>query len=44
MIPKDRVIAALNHKEADRVPTGENAVDYELVKRILNRPTLYNAR
>lgn len=42
--PKERVLAALHHEEADRVPTGENAVDYELVERILGRPTLYNAR
>ena len=44
MIPKHRVIAALNHEEPDCVPTGENAVDYELVERILGHPTLYNAR
>jgi uroporphyrinogen decarboxylase len=44
MTPKQRVIAALNHQEPDRVPTGENAVDYELVERLLGRPTLYNAR
>ena len=44
MLPKHRVIAALNHEEPDRVPTGENAVDCELVERILDRPTLYNAR
>ena len=44
MLPKHRVIAALNHEEPDRVPTGENAVDYELVERILGHPTLYNAR
>jgi uroporphyrinogen decarboxylase len=44
MNPKDRVIAALNHEEADRVPTGENAVDCELVEQILGHPTLYNAR
>jgi uroporphyrinogen decarboxylase len=42
--PKDRVIAALHHEEPDRVPTGENAVDYELVDQILGHPTLYNAR
>jgi uroporphyrinogen-III decarboxylase len=41
---KQRVIAALHHQEPDRVPTGENAVDYELTERILGRPTLYNAR
>lgn len=44
MKPRDRVIAALNHQEPDRVPTGENAVDYELVERILGHPTLYNSR
>ncbi len=44
MNPRDRVIAALNHREPDRVPTGENAVDYELVERILGHPTLYNSR
>ena len=44
MKPKDRVIAALQHREPDHVPTGENAVDHELVQRILGRPTLYNAR
>jgi hypothetical protein len=44
MLPKNRVIAALKHQEADRVPTGENAVDYELVERILGHPTLYNSR
>jgi uroporphyrinogen decarboxylase len=43
MLPKQRVIAALNHQEPDRVPTGENAVDGELVARILGHPTLYNA-
>jgi uroporphyrinogen decarboxylase len=44
MLPKNRVIAALQHEEPDRVPTGENAVDYELVEQILGHPTLYNAR
>ena len=44
MTGKERVIAALEHREPDRVPTGENAVDYELVEKALGRPTLYNAR
>ena len=43
MIPKERIIAALNHREPDRVPTGENQVDGKLVEQILGRPTLYNA-
>jgi uroporphyrinogen decarboxylase len=44
MLPRDRVIAALAHREGDRVPTGENAVDGALVQQILGRSTLYNAR
>ncbi|MHB1295330.1 MAG: uroporphyrinogen decarboxylase family protein [Anaerolineae bacterium] len=44
MLPRERVLAALRHEEPDHVPTGENAVDYELVEQILGRPTLYNAR
>ena len=43
MTPRDRVIAALNHQEPDRVPTGENQVDGAIVDRILGRHTLYNA-
>ncbi|MHB0856269.1 MAG: uroporphyrinogen decarboxylase family protein [Anaerolineae bacterium] len=44
MLPRERVLAALHHEEPDHVPTGENAVDYELVEQILGHPTLYNAR
>jgi len=44
MTPKERILSALRHEEADRVPTGENAVDYELVEEILGRSSLYNAR
>ena len=42
MRPKDRVIAALKHEEADRIPTGENSVDGNLVREILGAPLLYN--
>jgi hypothetical protein len=44
MKPRERVLAALHHEEADRVPTGENGVDGDLVTEILGRPTLYNGR
>ncbi|MEZ4733102.1 MAG: uroporphyrinogen decarboxylase family protein [Caldilineaceae bacterium] len=44
MKPKERVLAALHHEEPDRVPTGENDVDYVLVEQLLGRPTLYKAR
>ncbi|HRJ43595.1 MAG: hypothetical protein KJZ86_24175 [Caldilineaceae bacterium] len=41
---KQRVLAALAHREGDRVPTGENDIDYVLVEKLLGRETLYNAR
>jgi uroporphyrinogen decarboxylase len=44
MTSKERVYAALNHKTPDRIPTGENAVDYELAEQILGHSTLYNSR
>ncbi len=44
MKPRERVLAALHHREGDRVPTGENAVDYELAEELLGHPTLYNSR
>lgn len=44
MRPKDRVLCALRHQEPDRVPTGENEIDYLLVEELLGRPTLYCAR
>jgi uroporphyrinogen decarboxylase len=34
------MLAALNHREADRVPTGENQVDGALAEQILGRPSL----
>ena len=43
MTPKSRVIAALHHKEPDRVPTGENQMDGRLTEEILGRPTLFNS-
>jgi len=44
MKPRERVLAALHHEEADHVPTGENQVDGKLVEEILQRTSLYNAR
>ena len=40
MKPRDRIIAALQHREADRVPTGENQVDAHLVEQILGRQSV----
>jgi hypothetical protein len=41
MRSKERVIAALEHREPDRVPIGEMAIDFELTEIALGRPTLY---
>ena len=43
MTSKERVLAALAHRQPDRVPTGENQVDGALVEQLLGRPSLYNA-
>ncbi|MFH1571942.1 MAG: uroporphyrinogen decarboxylase family protein [Gemmatimonadota bacterium] len=40
MTGRERVLAALAHEEADRVPTGENQVDPGLVRQILGRPSI----
>jgi len=39
---KERVLAALRHREPDRVPTGENQVNGPLASEILGCPTLYS--
>ncbi len=42
MTSKERIINALKHIEPDRVPTGENQIDGQLVEQFLGHPTLYN--
>jgi len=44
MAPKERVQAALAHREPDRVPTGEFAVDYKIIEAVLGRPTFWRAK
>lgn len=44
MLPRERMLAALGHRQPDRVPTGENAADHTLAQEILGRPTLCNSR
>jgi uroporphyrinogen decarboxylase len=44
MLPKERVIAALTHREGDRVPIGEMGADWEIVERALGRPTFYRSK
>ncbi|MBI2942344.1 MAG: hypothetical protein HYY04_18095 [Chloroflexi bacterium] len=42
--PKARIIAALEHREPDRVPVGEIAIDFPITELALGRPTLYRAK
>lgn len=44
MLPKSRMIAALEHKEPDRVPVGEQSIDWEITDRALGVKTLYRAK
>lgn len=44
MTPKERVLAALDRREPDRVPTGEFAIDHSLIGEVLGRPTFWRAK
>jgi uroporphyrinogen decarboxylase len=44
MTPKERVLAALRHKEPDRVPTGEIGVDWTIVEQALGRESFLRAK
>lgn len=44
MLPKERVIAALDFKTPDRIPTGETGIDYAITEQALGHPTLYRAK
>jgi hypothetical protein len=44
MLPKERVIAALEFRTPDRIPIGETGVDYSITEQLLGRPTLYRAK
>ena len=43
MLPRDRVYAALNHQEPDRIPWGEHLIDYNIYEAILGRKTFVNS-
>jgi len=43
MTSKERVRAAINHQEPDRVPLGEVEIDGPIVAAMLSRPTYYRA-
>ena len=44
MTPKERVNAALQHREPDRVPTGEFATDHSVIAEVLGRPTYWRGK
>jgi len=44
MLPRERVFAALEHREPDRIPWGEHSVDYNVYEDILGRETLVQAK
>lgn len=44
MTSKERVTAALAHREPDRVPTGEFAMDHSVIGQALGRPTFWRAK
>ena len=44
MLPKERVYAALEHREPDRIPWGEHSIDHNVYEDILGRETLVQAK
>ena len=44
MTPKERVLAALDHREGDRVPTGEFAIDHSVIDQALGRETFWRGK
>ena len=44
MLPRERVFAALEHREPDYIPWGEHSIDYNVYEDILGRETLVQAK
>lgn len=44
MLPRERVFAALDHREPDRIPWGEHSIDYNVYEDILGRETFVQAK
>ena len=44
MLPRERVFAALEHREPDRIPWGEHSIDYNVYEDVLGRKTLVQAK
>ncbi|MDQ1316718.1 MAG: Uroporphyrinogen deCOase protein [Candidatus Poribacteria bacterium] len=44
MLPRERVFAALEHREPDRIPWGEHSIDYNVYEMVLGRETLVQSK
>jgi len=44
MLPRERVLAALEHREPDRIPWGEHFIDYNVYEDILGRESFVHAK
>lgn len=44
MLPRERVIAALEHREGDLIPWGEHSINYNVYEDILGRPSFVQAQ
>jgi uroporphyrinogen decarboxylase len=44
VLPRERVIAALEHREPDRIPWGEHYIDYNVYEDILGRATFVHVK
>jgi uroporphyrinogen decarboxylase len=42
--PRERVYAALEHREPDRIPWGEHSIDYNVYEDLLGRETLVQSK
>ncbi len=44
MLPRERVLTALKHREPDIVPWGEHSIDYNIYEQVLGRKTFISAK
>jgi len=44
LLPKERVIAAIEFTQPDRIPVGETGIDYTITEQVLGHPTLYRGK
>ena len=44
MLPRERVLATLNHREPDIIPWGEHFIDYNVYEEVLGRKSFVHAK